>query len=511
MALAIPLSIVSGLLLTVGFPSLEYHWVSWCAFLPLFLAIKDRKAKDAFKLGYLCGLAHFLTTLYWIRYVVYHYGGLPFPVALAVLLLLCAYLAFYPAVFAFMAQRWQGRTLLWIFGLPCLWVTLEWARAHALTGFPWANLGYTQGPMTTLVQIADITGAYGLSWLIVLGNTILWAVLMMVRKERRVILLSAAVFLACTAGALIYGSWRMGEIDRLQQQAPAWTVGLAQGNVDQSKKWDPEFQQETLRRYRELSLQAMTHTPRPSLLVWPETAMPFFYGIEEKLTLQVNGILGEIGEPVLFGSPAVSVVDGQARLQNRAYILDAGGNLRGSYAKQHLVPFGEYVPLQKILFFVHRLVQAAGDFVPGHSTSPLPLDKQKLGVLICYEGIFPGLARQVVAQDATALVNITNDAWYGDTSAPYQHMEIARWRAIEFRVPLIRAANTGISTFFDAKGQSLGIIPLNHQGYLVATLHPFPIITFYARWGDLFAWGCVLTAVVGALFSMRRRPSLILD
>jgi apolipoprotein N-acyltransferase len=512
---AIFLSALSGVLLTAGFPALELYYVSWFALIPLLVALqKADGSKQAIRLGYICGLVHFLTALYWIRYVVYHYGGLPLPVALFVLLLLSAYLAIYPACFAYFAHRWQDRPVLWVLGLPCLWVTLEWIRAHAVTGFPWANLGYTQTPLISLVQVADITGVYGLSWLVVLGNTALMAVLNISRFGMRTALSSAAIFAACFAAAISYGAWRIGDIERFEKNAKDLTVGVVQGNIDQSQKWDPAFKKETLKRYRDLSLKAAAHDPRPDLLVWPETSVPFFYGIDEKLTPELNEILKEIGRPLLFGSPGIKVIDGQARLQNRAYITDGNAKLLGAYAKQHLVPFGEYVPLQKILFFVNRLVQAAGDFVPGNDPAPLVLDGIRLGVLICYEDVFPRLARMTVQRDAVALVNITNDAWYGDTSAPYQHVEMARWRAIEFRVPMVRAANTGISGLFDATGRARGIIPLNQEGYLVSTLRPFPIMTFYARWGDLFAWGCVLIAVSGALHSLKRKHrsvSMVLD
>jgi len=504
MRFAIPLSLLSGVLLTVGFPKLDLFYLSWGALIPLFVALRGKSGKEAFGLGYVCGLAHFVTTLYWIHYVINHYGALPSPVAILALLLLCAYLALFPACFAYVAHKWEEHPLLWGLGLPAVWVALEWVRGHALTGFPWATLGYSQTPFTPLIQIADITGVLGVSWLVVLGSTAITACFN--RRRPRIVF---PVFAACMLAAILYGSWRLDVVKRLQEQAPPWTVGVFQGNVDQSQKWDPAFQQEAIERYRNLSLQASRSDPAPDLLVWPETAVPFFYGIEDQLTAQLNRIFQEVGKPVLFGSPAVGLVDGQGRLMNRAYLVNTGGEILGAYAKQHLVPFGEYVPLQKILFFVHRLVQAAGDFVPGRSSVPLALDGRRPGVLICYEGIFPELARSTVMQGATSLINITNDAWYGDTSAPYQHLEIARWRAIELRVPLIRAANTGISAIFDASGGCLGTISLNEQGYLIRTVHPFPIHTFYARWGDLFAWMCILIAVGGILYSGKLRQAVV--
>lgn len=502
---AVFLSLLSGLLLTAGFPSCNLYFLSWIALIPLLAALRGKSRRQAFLLGAVCGLTHYFTVLFWIRFVINRYGGLPLPLAILVLLLLSCYLALYPACFALIAREWGKRPLLEIFGLPCAWVALEFMRAYALTGFPWANLGYTQTSVTPLVQIADVTGVYGVSWLIVLANT---ALLGCYRRPRQGIA-ALGVLIACLAGASAYGTWRLDAIGRQQAQAEPLTVAVIQGNIDQSLKWDPEYQQETLRRYRELSLHAARQKPEPSLLVWPETSVPFFYGLEEALTQQVNGIVRETGKPVLFGSPAVSMVNNRQRLLNRAYLVDERGVPVGLYAKQHLVPFGEYVPLQKILFFVHRLVESAGDFEAGNDPSPLSMHGTPLGVLICYEDIFPDLARATVQRGAMALVNITNDAWFGTSSAPYQHLEMARWRAIEFRVPMIRAANTGISAVFDATGEPRGDIALNERGYLAATVHPFRIMTWYARWGDLFAWLCAVVAACGLLCSgiLRRTVS----
>jgi len=505
MWLATLLSILSGIFLTLGLPRLELYFISWVALLPLFMALQGKSSKQALGLGFLCGLAHYLTTLYWIRYVVYHYGGIPLPLTLLILLLLCSYLAVYPATFALAAHRLEHRPWLWVLALPAVWVSLEWVRAHLLTGFPWANLGYTQTPMAPLIQVADITGVYGISWLIVLVNTSIMACFGRFRLRS-----SPLVALVCLTVVAIYGSWRLNMMESLQKQAAPWTVAVVQGNIDQAHKWDPPYQQETLNRYLQLSLAAASHDPRPDLIVWPETAAPFFYGIEQQLTMQLNQMIREIGVPVLLGSPAAKVIDGKPRLLNSAYLIDPAGGVVDDYAKQHLVPFGEYVPYQKILFFVHKLVEAAGDFIGGDDAYPMKIDGRRLGVLICYEAIFPELARATVKHGATCFVNITNDAWFGTSSAPYQHKAMAGWRAIEFRVPLLRSANTGISCIYDVTGKTLGTIPLNEQGYLVADVYPIHLRTFYAEWGDLFAWLCIFIAVVVIIysgFSVRKRRS----
>ncbi len=496
------LSVLSGLLLTLGFPKPEIFYLSWIALVPLLLALKGKSGKEAFLLGYVCGMAHYVTTLYWIQYVVQHFGGIPLPVAVLLVALLSGYLALYPACFAAVAHRWQGHPLLEIFGLPGVWVALEWVRGAVLTGFPWANLGYTQTPWSLLIQMADVTGVFGLSWLVVLGNTTLLSCL-----KGRCVRWSLPVFVLCLSGTLVYGSWRMDNVRALEKTADSWTVAVIQGNIDQARKWDPAFQQETLRRYRELSMAAAAGSPRPDLIVWPETAAPFFYGVEEGLTEQLNGMVRDLGVPLLFGSPAITILDGEPRFQNRAYLLDARANILGWYAKQHLVPFGEYVPLQELLFFVHRLVQAAGDFVPGHDPQPLRWEDRGLGVLICYEGIFPALARRTVLAGASCLVNITNDAWYGRTSAPYQHLEIERWRAIELRVPMIRAANTGISTVIDAAGESCGRIELDLQGEMVCNVRSPGLLTIYARWGDIFVWFCMAASMGCMVYSTLKRRS----
>jgi apolipoprotein N-acyltransferase len=349
-----------------------------------------------------------------------------------------------------------------------------------------------------LIQVADLTGVYGVSWLIVLVNGWLAYLLLMRRLHW-----SLSLLVLCLVFVGVYGWKRFQVVDAMQQQTDLWVVGLAQGNIDQFRKWDPAYQQETLRRYQQLSVLAAGSNPRPALLVWPETAAPFFYDMENKLTPQLQEIVREMGIPLLFGSPGAALQEGVTRLYNKVYLIDTEGKTVGDYAKQHLVPFGEYVPLQKLLFFVHRLVEAAGDFAAGRDQLPIVLDGRRLGVLICYEAIFPELSRSAVRRGANVLVNVTNDAWFGTSSAPYQHLEMARWRAVENRVPLIRCANTGISTVFEPSGRSGQMLPLNETGYLTCAVHPVKMTTVYAVWGDWFAWLCVLTALCGLLYFPR--------
>ncbi|MGC9967027.1 MAG: apolipoprotein N-acyltransferase [Syntrophobacteraceae bacterium] len=495
---AILLSIVSGLLLTAGFPKPAMFYLSWVALLPLLYAIEGKTGKQAFALGYICGMIHSWTCLFWIHYAVYNYGGFSPVMSLVVLLILCCAMAVYPAVFALLAQRWVGVPLLYVFGLPFVWVALEWARAFAISGFPWANMGYTQTPLNMLIQFADITGVYGMSWLVVLVNTVIYGFIRNSCRKSGV-----AVLAVCIVGALLYGFWRTGQVGAMQDRNASMNVGVIQGNIAQNQKWDPAFAAQTINTYGLFSEECAKKEPVPDILVWPESAMPFFYGIDEDLSSEVDRIVESVGKPLLFGSIGVTMVEGRPRLLNRAYLLDESAGLKGGYAKQHLVPFGEYIPYSKLLFFVHNIAAAGSmDFVPGRESGPVFFRGLPMGVLICYEAIFPQISRETVRQGARILMNITNDAWYGDTGGPYQHLEISRWRAIEFRVPLVRAANTGISAIFDATGRECGRLPLNTGGFLTCSVHPMPYLSFYAKYGDVFVWFCVIASLCAITFKI---------
>jgi apolipoprotein N-acyltransferase len=351
-----------------------------------------------------------------------------------------------------------------------------------------------------LIQIADLTSVLGVSGLLVFANTSLTALLNRYGPRPWG---STFFLLCCVAGAVFYGQWRMDEVRALEGETKGLHAAVVQGNVDQFKKWDPSYQDETLRRYEMLSLAAVRHSPSPQLVVWPETAAPFLYGVNQLRTSQLEQLVRRMKADLLFGGPAMENVDGNILFMNRAYLLDGhDGHVLGQYTKQHLVPFGEYVPLQKILFFVKRLVQAVGTFVPGNEASPIDFRDQGMGVLICYEVIFPELARRTVNLGAQFLVNLTNDAWFGNTSAPYQHLQMAQWRAVELRVPLIRAANTGISTIIDSVGGKCGNVPLNDEGFLVCSINPIGIKTFYAVYGDWFAWMCLFVTLGGIAYEL---------
>ncbi|MBW2072713.1 MAG: apolipoprotein N-acyltransferase, partial [Deltaproteobacteria bacterium] len=447
------LALAGSLLLTLSFPRYGSGWLAWLALLPLLWIAAAYAPRPSFKLGWLAGLGQGLGTLYWIVYVVNRYGSLSLPVSIGVCLLLVSYLALLPALFTAGLSWLRLRRLPWLLLAAPLWVSLELAKSNLFTGFPWENLGYSQFAWLPVIQVADLTGVYGLSFAVVLGNAALCRLLY--PSSRRETTLSrwglTLTVMVVVSSMYFYGTWRLSTL--AGSSNPSVRVALIQGNIPQEHKWDPAFQQETLERYFLLSKQIIPQ--KPDLLVWPETATPFYFRSDRKNSEILTAMVRQLGKPLLFGSPAYQYKEKRLQLYNRAYLLNGSGSVLGFYDKIHLVPFGEYVPLKRLLFFARRLVQAAGDFVSGNHPVVLSLPPARLGVLICYEAIFPELSRDLVRKGANILVNITNDAWFGPSSAPYQHLSMAVLRTVENRVPMVRCANTGISAFVDASGRVL--------------------------------------------------------
>jgi len=301
------------------------------------------------------------------------------------------------------------------------------------------------------------------------------------------------------------GRWRVAAL-AAEPVVGSLRVGLAQGNVEQDRKWDPAFQDETLARYRDLTLAAVRDGAQ--LVVWPETAAPFFFQEPGARRDEVLELARTTGVPLLIGAPAFRPSSGRRLEQrNRAYLVLPSGEATAYYDKMELVPFGEYVPFQRVLFFVDKMVTAVGTLGAGQETTVFQVPEARFGVLICYEGVFPALTRRFVDGGADFLVNITNDAWYGRTAAPYQHLVQASFRAIENRTPLVRAANTGISAVIDPDGRIRWQGPLFEMLEHVDDIHWKGVRTFYTRFGDVFVWLCAVVTALGVIAALRRKPA----
>jgi apolipoprotein N-acyltransferase len=319
-------------------------------------------------------------------------------------------------------------------------------------------------------------------------------------RKRYAGLLVALVVMVLVLG---YGWMKL----RATEEGRGIAVSVVQGNIEQDKKWDPAYQAETINIYKKLTREALKE--HPDLVIWPETATPFYFTGARKsdiiMTEDLTAFVKQNKVPLLFGSPTFEIKpDRRIIARNSAFLLSATGTIDGTYHKIHLVPFGEYVPLKSVLFFVEKMVEAIGDFQAGDEYTVMAISsgepgrktETKLSTVICYEIIFPDLVRRFVNEGAGVITTVTNDAWFGRTAAPYQHFSMAVLRAVENRVPVARAANTGVSGFIDAKGHILDTSKIFTEAQLTHRIVPGIQKTFYTRFGDLFSYLCLLFTIV---------------
>jgi apolipoprotein N-acyltransferase len=504
---------VTGLLLPLCFPDFDLGWLAWIALVPLQVALDGpcgtANPRRALWLGWLAGFVAFVGIMSWVVTAMHQYGRMPLAASYPVMWLLAAYLGLYVGLYA-SAHAWLRAR--WPLALPaagpCMWVTLEFLRGHVLSGLPWMLLGYSQYRWLPIIQIADITGIYGVSWLIVLVNT---AVADLVRwgwrRAGRRPPAAGAWHAPAAASLLLLATLAYGQ-DALERTArpdeqPALSIGLVQPNIDQAHKWDQAYRRETMDRFARLTARAAVDA---DLIIWPEAATPFLFEEEPLYRLEVAALARRHGVPLLFGSPALRrSADGRPYLLNSAYLLGPDGRILDRYDKRHLVPFGEYIPLHSsVLFFLDKLVEGIGDFEAGTTATVFAppvragTPQPRISTVICYEVIFPDLVREFVAQGATLMVTITNDAWFGDSSAPYQHFAMVVFRSVENRIGFARSANTGVSGLIDPAGRILHATPIFTEQAITGRLPLRRTLTWYTRYGDVFAYVCgIITALIG--------------
>lgn len=508
--LKITLAVSSGVLLTLSFPKTSISWLAWIALVPLLIALRNLSPKKGFIIGFCSGIAHYLTLLYWLASTMQTYGHLPFYVCIPVLLLLSAYMAIYVALFSTILTRICATPLSCLFITPLLWVSLEYIRSFLFTGFPWELMGYSQFNMLQVIQIADTLGVYGVSFCIALSNAVIFLAYLFITKNdwqtERVGkgLVAGSILILILISGLVwsYGKWRIQSINKQTADAPSVRISIVQGNIDQAKKWDPAFQLASTRKY--LKLSRLAKAQDPDLIVWPETATPFYFLQNARLSEMVQQGIQDTGVDFLIGSPSFLPKGKIVEYFNSAYLVSPKGDVYGKYDKAHLVPFGEYVPFNQWLPFLDKMVEGVGDFRPGKIGHTIPWRKYKLGVQICYEIIFPNLSRAMVNNNSAFLINITNDAWYGKSSAPYQHFSMAVFRAVENRKSLVRSANTGISGFIDPSGRVAASTPLFQDAILTHTVPILHETTFYSQFGDLFALTCLVLTMISGVFNFTR-------
>jgi apolipoprotein N-acyltransferase len=494
------LALSSGLLLFFSFPKYGAGLIAWVALVPLLFALKDANISGGFILGLITGISGYTGIMYWITHVVVNYGYLPYIVGVLVMMLLVMYLSIYVALFAAGIVHCRSKGIPDVLSAPLLWVCLEFGKSHLLTGFPWENIAYSQYLNTSIIQCADIAGIYGIAFLIVLINVIIHDVITRRTKGVWIEVALACVLLMITYG---YGVLRLNQMKEPVRTPASLHLSLIQGNIDQSIKWNPQYQRDTIRTYKTLSLEKASSGA--GLIIWPETAVPFFFQDANDMHRDIAGIATISGNWLLIGSPSYLHEENTMVILNSAFLLSPDGKTRAKYDKVHLVPYGEYVPLRQFFPFIKKLVVGVGDFRPGTGFHPLPMNGHRIGVLICYEGIFPEASRLYKERGADLLVNITNDAWFGKTSAPYQHLSMTVFRAVENRVYVARAANTGISAIIDPTGRIVAQTELFEQAALSHMVRLSDHETLYSRYGDVFVCVCMITLLICYAVSLKRR------
>ncbi|MCM8782363.1 MAG: apolipoprotein N-acyltransferase, partial [Candidatus Omnitrophica bacterium] len=400
-------SALSGILLTLSYPVFNFEFFAFFSFVPLFLAVKNATLKKAFFLSYISGLVFFIVTIYWLIHVT-----------LLGLILLVLYLSLYFGVFGiFLKLLTPDSKFQAIITIPAVWVLLEWLRSILLSGFGWALLGYSQYLNLPVIQIADITGVWGVSFLVMMVNVGIWRLI--AEKRKKEILVS----MICLLIVLGYGYFKLSR----RIDGKVLKISVIQGNVPQHEKWDERFKEEILARYETLTKKAAMETP--DLILWPETALPGIVDEEPQLLELVLKIAKDVKIPMLVGA----VTREGANYYNSAILISEKGKIIGRYDKLHLVPFGEYVPFEKYYPYLRTLIGVPiGDFVAGKEYAVLKTeDLNEFSVLICFEDIIPVLSRRFVERGAKFLVNITNDGWFMRSSAPYQHAQASVFRAVE--------------------------------------------------------------------------------
>jgi apolipoprotein N-acyltransferase len=468
-----------------------------------------RPYRGAFFLGLLTGAVYFSGTLYWLVETMTTFGGLATPVAVFAAALLVAYLALFPAVFAVvMVRLLRAVGAAGLLLAPAVWVTTELGRQYVWDGFPWALLGYSQVTWLPIAQIASVVGVYGLSALLAL--TAAAAALVIVEEGRRrwVVAGSTVLVVAACAG---WGVQRLGTSALLTQGDPV-RVAVLQGNVEQEEKWDPALADAISERYFSMTRDAIAQGA--TFILWPESSAPFLFEQDIVRGAEVRRLAREGHVTLLVGSDQVEPIETappgeqpQNRWYNAAFLVKPDGSVGAVYRKMHLVPFGEYVPLKRLLFFVGPIVDSVSDFTPGAESVLLPVGSHMASTAICYEVIYGNLIRDSVVHGTQLLTTITNDAWYGRSSAAYQHWEQASMRAIENGRYMARAANTGISGFVDPYGRVIEKSNLFEQRTMVGDLRFLTGRTIYSRIGDLVAWVGLALTLASLLAAWRMRTA----
>jgi len=518
----------AGFLLAAAFPRTGQAWLGWAAWIPLILFVVRAKSRRlAFSGGWLTGVIGFFILLRWMPDVMTSYGGMPSLLSWAAYVLLVAALACYPAAacaFTYWLTSRRGERCLLFF--PFIWIVMELAASVTpFGGFPWLLAGYTQTRFLPVIQIADITGIYGVSFLLLCVNTaIAWFLARVIPvhwsvgvrfiaplnhlrdhlkscfrnapgKEAYMPLLAAGAMVACT---LVYG---YVAVNRWEKSEAPFRAALFQGNLSVDDPYEvlyEKFEQGYIRMADSLASDSA------DVLILPESSAPKLFQTDEGYRRAMEDLAQRYAFGLILSNINLeSWHDGKPEYFNSAFFLAGDGSLSGIYDKIHLVPFGEYIPYKKLLFFAETISKEMGGFSEGRELRILPLGGRPANAVICFEAVFPDLVRRFVARGSQVIVNLTNDGWYGVSAAPYHHLEVARVRAVENRRYFLRAANTGFSAVIEPTGRIAVSTGLGEEAICLGRFGFIEEKTFYSRYGNVFVRLCVIISAFAGIWAIR--------
>lgn len=500
------LALLSGIFLTLSFPRPSAGFLAWASLIPLLAALsKARGPREAAWYGWITGIFFFTFSLSWLRYVTV-FGWIAVAVFESAAFLLTATAVYY-------AQKIPNGWMR-VFAVSGVWTLFEILRSEVpVFGLGWNLIAYSQTDYLPILQSANLFGAFGLGWVIVLVNAALFECLRFVatgfKSRKASSMLPAGKWAAgILLGGVFFMAYGHAQLQKTGQPSGALKVSLIQGNIPQAVKWQPMARDKIIEIHLKLSTLAAFESP--DLILWPEASFPGYFNRDVDAAL-IRDWVREHRIPVVVGGPYYV---SHEQVFNSAYLLDAGGSILTRYDKQYLVPFGEYVPFGPVLAWLEPVAQALGvsDFSSGHEDTVFELKKPavRFSVLICFEDIFPAMARRFAENDIDFLAVMTNDAWFGPTGAPYQHLQASVFRAVENGLPVIRAANTGISAFISHRGEILGRVQKKEgkdifvAGRHTGALSLYSVSTLYSQGGWLFPYAVAVLSVMIIFMNVRK-------
>ncbi len=477
------LAILSGVLVGLSYPPLHLGFIMWFGLIPLIHVLLNVKSSQAAKFAFLASVTANFISLHWIGF---NSGAGFFPV-FASLVGAILYLGIFWSGLGYFISFIEKRNSKGLIVLPFAWVSMELLRSLGALGFPWINLGLTQTEYLPLLQIADITGSYGISFWIILINIGFY--LAIISKDKRKYLIITSLIFVLVFG---FGLIRINTIDVVNIEPVS--IAITQPNINPDEKWEPESREENFALMHDLLDSALNLNP--DLVLWPESAVPAYLRLSSYRRNPITAKLAKFNIPLLSGTvDRIIDKEGNKIYYNSSILIKPDGSIK-MYHKVHLVPFAEYIPLSEKFPSLKKLNFGQGNFTSGKEYTVFELDSARFSNVICYESSMPKLVKGFVKNGAQFITIQANDGWLEKSAGPYQHFELAKLRAIENRVPIVRCANTGISGVINPIGIVQHKIPLGKKSIIIADILPAQNLTFYTKYGEVFAVFCSIIFLI---------------